>query len=290
MSARSSSGCGTRTPCCGAALVDPEADRVEDPVAVFADRLAEPNERFQSLACRANGTPSTLTPCSGHSSRRSWAWSSRRQTPRSKCRQTDSTCCRLWRCGVEKPHSGQQRAPAPKRQVDRDPVLVEADTANPDPVQAQQPRESRVDAHRRPPVELLDLRQPAACRARAAARVTHSRPAAQTSSVPSFAGIHAGERPPLADTPLRHKHGRNGYSFLSPQSDHERLLQADSQQPANLHPCREPHKYIGTAHLPLGHYHDPEDDAGKTLITLGLTCNDAKRGLVEALGKHRAAG
>jgi hypothetical protein len=36
----------------GAALVDPEADRVEDPVAVFADRLAEPNERFQSASGR----------------------------------------------------------------------------------------------------------------------------------------------------------------------------------------------------------------------------------------------
>jgi hypothetical protein len=57
------------------------------------------------------------------------------------------------------------KTPAPKRQVDRDPVLVEADTANPDPVQAQQPRESRVDAHRRPPVELMTFKQPAACRA-----------------------------------------------------------------------------------------------------------------------------
>jgi len=36
-------------------------------------------------------------------------------------------------------------------------------------------------------------------------RVTLNRVAAPASSVPSFAGIHAGERPPRADTPLRHK-------------------------------------------------------------------------------------
>lgn len=31
----------------GAALVDPETDRLEDPVAVFEDRLSEPDERCQ---------------------------------------------------------------------------------------------------------------------------------------------------------------------------------------------------------------------------------------------------
>jgi hypothetical protein len=34
----------------GAALVDPEADRLEDPVAVAADRLAESHERLQPAA------------------------------------------------------------------------------------------------------------------------------------------------------------------------------------------------------------------------------------------------
>ena len=62
--------------------------------------------RVNRARCRANGTPSTLTPCSGHSSRRSRARSSSRQTPRSRCRQVDSTDCWLNRCGVENPHNG----------------------------------------------------------------------------------------------------------------------------------------------------------------------------------------
>ena len=64
-----------------------------------------------------------------------------------------------------------QRAPqppAPQRDPHHHPVSVELHPAHPDPVQAQQARESRVDACRRPPVELLDLRQPAACSARTA--------------------------------------------------------------------------------------------------------------------------
>ena len=40
----------------GAALVDAQADRGEDPVAVFADRLAEPDERVQSAAGGGRGT------------------------------------------------------------------------------------------------------------------------------------------------------------------------------------------------------------------------------------------
>ena len=41
----------------GAALVDPEADRVEDPVAVFADRFAEPDEWFEPAAGEAGQQP-----------------------------------------------------------------------------------------------------------------------------------------------------------------------------------------------------------------------------------------
>jgi hypothetical protein len=41
----------------GATLGDPEADRGEDPVAVFADRLAEPDERFQAAAGGAAEEP-----------------------------------------------------------------------------------------------------------------------------------------------------------------------------------------------------------------------------------------
>ena len=41
----------------GAALVDPEADRVEDPVAVFADRFAQADERLQAAAGQAGQRP-----------------------------------------------------------------------------------------------------------------------------------------------------------------------------------------------------------------------------------------
>jgi ATP-dependent Clp protease ATP-binding subunit ClpA len=51
---------------------------------------------------------------------------------------------------------------------------------------------------------------------------------------------------------------------------------------------RQRHDYIGTEHL-LALYHDPDDDAAKTLATLGLTYDDAQHLLVEALDKHRAA-
>ena len=50
------------------------------------------------------------------------------------------------------------------------------------------------------------------------------------------------------------------------------------------------HNYIGTEHLLLGLYHDPGDDAAKTLIALGLTYDEAKRRLIEQLEKHRSAG
>jgi hypothetical protein len=50
------------------------------------------------------------------------------------------------------------------------------------------------------------------------------------------------------------------------------------------------HNYIGTEHLILGLYHDPEDDAAKALVALGLSYDDAKHRLVEALDNHRAAG
>ena len=43
--------------CFGAALVDPEADRGEDPVAVFADRLAELDERREPAAGEAGQQP-----------------------------------------------------------------------------------------------------------------------------------------------------------------------------------------------------------------------------------------
>jgi hypothetical protein len=78
-----------------------------------------------------------------------------------------------------------QRAPQPptsERDPHHHPVGVELHLAHPDPVQAQQARESRVDAHRRPPVELLDLRQPAACRARTAGASLFKRRTARSDS------------------------------------------------------------------------------------------------------------
>jgi hypothetical protein len=50
------------------------------------------------------------------------------------------------------------------------------------------------------------------------------------------------------------------------------------------------HDYIGTEHLLLGLYHDPDGDAAKTLATLGLTYDDARRRVDAALEKFRAAG
>ena len=41
----------------GASLVDPEADRREDPVAVLADRFAEPDERGKAAAGQAGQEP-----------------------------------------------------------------------------------------------------------------------------------------------------------------------------------------------------------------------------------------
>ncbi len=41
----------------GASLVDPEADRGEDPVVVSADRLSEPHEWRQSASGEAGGEP-----------------------------------------------------------------------------------------------------------------------------------------------------------------------------------------------------------------------------------------
>jgi hypothetical protein len=50
------------------------------------------------------------------------------------------------------------------------------------------------------------------------------------------------------------------------------------------------HNYIGTEHLLLGLYHNPEDHTTKTLVALGLHYEDARDRLVEVLDKHRAAG
>jgi hypothetical protein len=43
--------------CFGAALVDPEPDRLEDPVAVAADRAGEGDERGQAIAGRLGDEP-----------------------------------------------------------------------------------------------------------------------------------------------------------------------------------------------------------------------------------------
>ena len=66
-----------------------------------------------------------------------------------------------------------QRAVQPtasERHRDDHPIGEELHPPHPDPVQAQQARECRADAHRRPPCELTDLGKPPACLMRAAAR------------------------------------------------------------------------------------------------------------------------
>jgi hypothetical protein len=42
------------------------------------------------------------------------------------------------------------------------------------------------------------------------------------------------------------------------------------------------HNYIGTEHLLLGLYHDPEDPAAKALVALGATYDDIKVGIAQA--------
>ena len=118
----------------------------------------------------ANGTPSTRTPCSGHSSRRSRARTSNCQRPRSRWRQVDSTGWRLCRCGVEYSHSGQRSRRRRSATVTATRSAKRLDLPHPDPVQAQQARESRVDAHVVLPCELTDLGKPPACLTRTAAR------------------------------------------------------------------------------------------------------------------------
>jgi ATP-dependent Clp protease ATP-binding subunit ClpA len=41
------------------------------------------------------------------------------------------------------------------------------------------------------------------------------------------------------------------------------------------------HNYVGTEHLLLGLYHDPEDPAAKTLTSLGVSYDDVKAGIAQ---------
>jgi hypothetical protein len=205
--------------------------------------------RVNPLACRANGTPSTLTPCSGHSSRRSWARSSRRQTPRSKCRQTDSTCCRLWRCGVEKPHSGQQR----RRRRSARWTVTRSSLKRTLRTQIPSRRSSRENPALTRIVVLLlscltfDSQQLAARERRRASpsatprRQPHPCPVSPTSMPASD---------PLSQTPRSATStGETATASTTHNQTTNALLQADSQQPANLHPCREPPKIRGCVEL-----------------------------------------
>jgi hypothetical protein len=74
-------------------------------VASHATRHSK--SRVNSDPARANGTPSVRAPCSGHHNRRRRQWTSSRQTPRSKCRHTESSGRVSFRAAVEYPHSGQ---------------------------------------------------------------------------------------------------------------------------------------------------------------------------------------
>jgi len=89
--------------------VDP--DQPSDRALVGLRR--QPRDQRLEIAGEPAGVPRERhaldpNPCSGQSRRLSWARSSRRQTPRSRWRQVDCTCWRLWRCGVEYEHSGHR--------------------------------------------------------------------------------------------------------------------------------------------------------------------------------------
>jgi hypothetical protein len=57
-------------------------------VASQATRLSK--SRVNRAPARANGTPSTRTPCTGQRSRLRRAWTASRHTPRARCRQSES--------------------------------------------------------------------------------------------------------------------------------------------------------------------------------------------------------
>ena len=64
--------------------------------------------RVNSDAGRANGTPSVRAPCTGHHNRRRRQWTSSRQTPRSRWRQTESSGRVSLRAHVEYEHFGHR--------------------------------------------------------------------------------------------------------------------------------------------------------------------------------------
>jgi len=59
--------------------------------------------------------------------------------------------------------------------------------------------------------------------------------------MPSFAGIHARERRPLAATPLHHKHAiNNATEFQTTAQIPNALLTPRKWASGHLHSCREP--------------------------------------------------
>ena len=75
-------------------------------VRVASHATKHSKSRVNSDPGLANGTPSVRAPCTGHHSRRRRQWISSRHTPRSKCRQTESTGRLSLRAQVEYPHTG----------------------------------------------------------------------------------------------------------------------------------------------------------------------------------------
>ena len=90
----------------GTELID--GDRLSDLLEISIDEVAW-RKGHRWAPSRANGTPSTCTPCSGQRSRRRLAWTSSRQTPRSRCRHDDWWRWRFSRWRVEYEHFGQRR-------------------------------------------------------------------------------------------------------------------------------------------------------------------------------------
>jgi len=113
-------------------------------VLVASHATSPSKSRVNPERCRANGTPSTLTPCCGHCSRLSWARTSRRQTRgRDGARSIDG----LLVVAVRRGEPTQRAQPAPQRHPHHHQVTEELHLPHPDPIETGQARECPADAH-----------------------------------------------------------------------------------------------------------------------------------------------
>ena len=175
--------------------VDPQQPAGRRPVGLGQQpRDKSSKSRVKRAPSRANGTPSTCTPCSGQRNRLSRHGSPSARRPRSTAATPSRGAARSHAPSSNTSTSGNEPL-APQRDPDHHPARLEADLLDPHPRQVQQAGECGSDAHSgRPPVRRH--RQPRTYGLTSCASLPH--PA--TSGTPHrpwafFAGIHAGERP-----------------------------------------------------------------------------------------------